>query len=317
MRDDSTVVGVTTDRPVLQLDDFIIALRYVQAARQVGISCSIDPTQEGIRNLQNLWDKQRRSGSRVNPKALEPAMKTAFGPQTVRIAGVPGNSHFARVLLAADYRMKRLAMDLDKAPIKGLPSYLDLLKGNRSAAAGTPRWWLACNYEPVAKSEDGLAWEIRGPGVKAMTEESFLAEGGQIQGKGRVNPAAKKWADMLTEKYDELCQVDGVFGELRNLMDMCVVAALIEHHNLWEKSGCQIPLLTSASSDLSVESWHEPKTVSPVCSFLRTRAGWLITASGGVQVESWQAAQTSKIDSAIQIRHEQAERKSEKSWWWN
>jgi hypothetical protein len=121
----------------------------------------------------------------------------------------------------------------------------------------------------------------------------------------------------LTEKYDELCKADGVFGELRNLMDMCVVAALIERHDLWTKSGCQIPLLTSTNSELAVEGWHEPKTVSPVCSFLRARGGWIVTASGGVQIESWQVAENTKMDSAINRRHTQAERQSSSSWWWN
>jgi hypothetical protein len=42
---------------------------------------------------------------------MESAMKEAFGPQKITITGVPANSHFARVLTAADYRMKRLAMN--------------------------------------------------------------------------------------------------------------------------------------------------------------------------------------------------------------
>jgi hypothetical protein len=267
--------------------------------------------------LQALWDEQRKSGGPVVPAKLEPAMKEAFGKQLVRITGVPGNSHFARVLLAADYRMKRLAMNVDQSPVKGLPSYLDLLKSSKGAAAGTPRWWLACNFEPVACSEDGLAWELRGQGVKAMTEESFLAEDGRLQGKGQVNPAAQHWADLLTAKYDDLSKVDGVFGELRNLMDMCVVAALLERHKLWAKSGCQVPLLTSVDGPLTVEKWYEPKTVSPECSFLKTRGGWIVTASGGVQVESWQVADKTKIDSAIQGRHERAQRTSGSAWWWN
>ena len=35
----------------------------------------------------------------------------------------------------------------------------------------TPRWWLACDYQPLARTEDGLGWQLRGRGVKAMTEE--------------------------------------------------------------------------------------------------------------------------------------------------
>ena len=41
-----------------------------------------------------------------------------------------------------------------------------------------PRWWLATNYEPMLTDAEGLAWELRGPGVKAMTEEDFLTANG-------------------------------------------------------------------------------------------------------------------------------------------
>src|SRR5437763_7836034 len=45
--DEGSIVGVTTGRPVLRLEDLIVAFRTVDSARQGGISCSIDPTPEG------------------------------------------------------------------------------------------------------------------------------------------------------------------------------------------------------------------------------------------------------------------------------
>ncbi|MEX2027193.1 MAG: hypothetical protein WEH44_07825, partial [Pirellulaceae bacterium] len=44
-------VGVTTGRPVLRIEDFILALRSADSARQGGISVSIDPTAEGRQRL--------------------------------------------------------------------------------------------------------------------------------------------------------------------------------------------------------------------------------------------------------------------------
>lgn len=64
--DDATVVGITTGRPVLHLDDFLVALRTVHEARRGGISVSIDPTAEGNRNLQELFDSQARSSLESN-----------------------------------------------------------------------------------------------------------------------------------------------------------------------------------------------------------------------------------------------------------
>ena len=63
-------------------------------------------------------------------------------PQNITVTGVPNTSRFAQVMVAADYRMKRLAMHFDKAPVRGLPSFLDLMPAS-SRRLELPRWWLA------------------------------------------------------------------------------------------------------------------------------------------------------------------------------
>ncbi|MBC8354101.1 MAG: DUF1598 domain-containing protein [Planctomycetes bacterium] len=312
--EDATVVGITTGRPVLHLDDFLVAMRTVHEARRGGISVSIDPTAEGNRNLQELFAS--RQGRPLNPTPqFERDVKRAFGPQKVTLTGVPETSHFARVLVAADYRMKRLAMNLEKSPVRGLGSYLNMIKGSRVAGDVNPRWWMACNYDPMAASDDKLAWELRGPGVKVMTEDEFVTEDGNVAGTGRTSAAAKRWADNMTDKYEELSAADPVFGELRNLMDMCVVSALIEKERLCEVAGCSFPLLTGVSADLALEKWNAAKSISPEVSFLRTRNSWIVTASGGVQIESWQVASRADTDSNVSIVRKRATPSSKSLWW--
>jgi len=313
--DAGNVVGITTGRPVLQLDDLLVALRTVTKARTDGISVSINPTEEGYRNLNQLFDQQR--GQPLNPTpAFEAAIRQAFGPQQVALSGIPADSHFARVLVAADYRMKRLAMDLEKSSVRGFPSYLELIKGNAAAPSNVnPRWWMACNYEPLAASEDGLAWELRGPGVKVMTEDDFVSETGEVTGTGRQSKQAQRWANLMTEKYDELCATKPIFSELRNLMDMCVVAALIEKEQLLGKAGLSLPLLTNDGSDLATQKWNSPKTISPEVSFLRARNAWIVTASGGVQIESWQTASRSEVRSEMADVRKQAAPSGGSFWW--
>lgn len=314
VNDDATIVGITTGRPVLQLDDLLVAMRTVHEARRGGISVSIDPTAEGNRNLQELFDSQR--GRPLNPTPqFEAAVKQAFGPQMVTLKGAPDTSHFARVLVAADYRMKRLAMNLEKSPVRGFGSYLDLIKNSRVAGDVNPRWWMACNYEPMATSDDKLAWELRGPGVKVMTEDEFVTADGSVSATGKTSAAAKRWADNMTDKYDELSAADPVFGELRNLMDMCVISALIEKERLCEVAGCSLPLLTSESSEVAIEKWNAAKTISPEVSFLRTRNSWIVTASGGVQIESWQVADRTDVDPNVSVVRKRAT-PADKSLWW-
>jgi hypothetical protein len=312
------IVGITTGRPVLQLDDLIVALRTVETARQGGISCSINPTPEGHQALHQLLERHRNSRQTPNISVLEQQMKQAFGPQQVTLTGIPDNSHFARVLVAADYRMKRLAMKLDPSPIRGFPSYIDLIKGMSSKDPKVnPRWWLACNYEPVAKSDDDLAWELRGQGVKCLTEDDLIMADGRAVQTGRRSPAAQQWADLMTKHFEQLAMKEPVFGELRNLMDLTVVAALIDQYDLTSRAGCSLPMLMGSHGGIVTADWPAPKTVPPECSFMQTSAGLLVTASGGVQIESFQVASQTELSDAVKSVRQQIQRPADPSWWWN
>jgi hypothetical protein len=308
--DNANYVGVTTGRPVLRLEDLLVALRTVDKARQGGITVSIDPTAEGRQRYAELKQNIRR----VTPEVVS-AIERAFGLQQITITGVPDDSRFARMLFCGDYHMKRIAMKLDPSPVKGLPSYVDMIKrGGAGSGNMMPRWWMACNYEPLAKSPDGLAWELRGPGVKVMTEDELIGADGSVKGTGKANPMAQKWADLMTEKYDELSVQQPVFGELRNLMDLCVVAALIAKEDLLAKANLEIPTLSARDSKLGVSQWYAPKSVPTQVSATRGSGEVIVTASGGVEIASWQVAGKAVENAAVgQVRSKAA--KSGSLWW--
>lgn len=311
--DDANVVGVTRGQPVLRLEDLLIALRTVNAARTEGISVSIDPTEEGLQRFDAFMSRQKTFN-----RGVIAGLTKAMGPQEITYTGVPTDSHFARVLMIADHRMKRYAMNFEKSPIRELPGFLDLLKAKRRTPSNAmPRWWMACNYEPLARSEDRLAWELRGPGVKAMTEDEFVAADGTVQATGQEDPIAKEWADRLTDNYEKLAEKDPIFAELRNLMDMCVVAALIKKEDLTGLAGVSgFPLLTGATDGLAPEGWHAPQSVSTQCSYLKIGRNYVITASGGVQIESWEVASNSQVDANLEGIHSKAA-PTDKTWRWN
>jgi hypothetical protein len=305
-------VGVTTGRPVMRLEDLLVALRTVENARQGGITVSIDPTQEGRQRYAEL----RRNTKRFTPQLVAAAEK-AFGLQNITITGVPDTSRMARTLAGSDFQMKRIAMKLTASPVKGLPSYLDLIKQDRAKITNMmPRWWMACNYEPLGKSADGLAWELRGQGVKVMTEDEIIGNDGSVTGTGKAGPAAQKWADLMTAKYDELSGKEPIFGELRNVMDLCVISALIAKEGLLGKAGLEIPTLTSKDSKLELVRFPAPKNVPTQCSTLKDGNETILTASGGVEITSWQVADRSLESSdAAKVRTEAAAKNP--SLWWN
>lgn len=309
--DRANIVGATTGRPVLQLEDLLVALRSVGNAQQGGITVSIDPTPEGRQQFENYMRTQ---------KSFTPAVLTgiekALGSQHITITGVPTTSRFARMLAASDYRMKRIAMKLEDSPLPELPSFLDLMKKERTKLTNMmPRWWMACNYEPLAKGEDGLAWELRGPGVKVLTEDEVVGGDGSVAGTGKASPVAQKWANLMTEHYDELSAKEPVFGELRNLMDMCVVAALISKEQLLARAHLELPTLQGPDSKLKLVSWPAPKLVSTQCSFIKRDREYLITASGGVAIDSWQAASKSVAKPEVGAIRQKATGKVGGLWW--
>jgi hypothetical protein len=179
-----------------------------------------------------------------------------------------------------------------------------------------PRWWMACHYDPLAKSEDGLTWQIRGQGVKTMTEDDVI-ENGQVKGSGTANKFAQQWADTMTTKFNELAIADPVFGDLRNIMDMSVVAALMEKEGMLKRAGLKIPVLTSSSSDYKTFDLAVPRFLPTQASVLKIGNRFMITASGGVQVDSWQVAAKSEVVDGIAAYREKSNPDDYVKWWWN
>lgn len=310
------VVGAKNGRAVMQLDDLLVALRTADAAARGGITCSIDPTEEGLARVQKLQAQFIQPN--VNPNDAAAALQRALGPQIISFRGVSPKSRFAHILLAADFRMKRLAMHFDPAPIKGLPSYLTMLKRSKQPGVPNvlPRWWLTTDYQPLLTDGKGLAWQLRGQGVKCMSEDDFVAADGTRQHLGKSSKEAQRWAELMTKHYDALSVKEPIFGELRNCMDLAVVAALIFKENLAGRAALDLAALIDPDS-YPTEEFNAPKQVDTKVSFIETANSYLLSASGGVELTSWQAAaKQEQNDDVAVLRMKLADDRGE-LWWWN
>ncbi|TWU19713.1 DUF1598 domain-containing protein [Allorhodopirellula heiligendammensis] len=317
VRADGSVVGTKSGGSVLRLDDLVTAFRSVEEARRDGgILCSIEPTAEGRQRLQGfLKNIVLRPGQ--NPAFLEAGMRQAFGPQMIKLAGVPTQSRFARTLVAADFEMKRIAMALTPSPVKGLPSYLDIARNKRQSATQSPRWWMACNYDAIARDPAGQVWKISGQGVKTLTEEDIVAADGTVVSDGRQDPLAVKWANAMTEKYDSLSKEMPIFRDLRNAMDFAVVATLITQEQLDRSSGIDLGVLRGSDSLIELPSFDLPRSLSPQCSFIHGMAGWTVTASGGVNINAFGVVENQverpELQSLVSVQQDNGSDR----WWWN
>ena len=312
---DGSIVGVSTNRPVIHLEDFLVAMRSVDAANQgSGISVSIDPTQEGTQRLTQFYAELSKRRE-FNP-SMKGDIEQVMGDQQIRLTGVPQDSRFAHVLVAADYKMKRIAMGLEASPIKSLPSFLDLaVKGKAKTVRMAPRFWMECNYQPLAKSENGHVWQLRGQGVKTLCEETVVSRDGKQ--KVKPNRFATKWSDLMTKHFDELAAADATFGELRNVMDLSVVGALMKQQQMTQAVSLDIPGILGLTEVATTPAWTVPKTVPTQCSFARLSRSWLVTASGGVTVDSWAVADKSEVDAKVGEVAQVALKRSTDRWWWN
>ncbi len=309
------VVGKNSGTPVLHLEDFIVALRSVGNARQdFGISVSIDPTEQGARSLQRFLSRLDSFQPDLADQVAE-----AYGPQEITLTGVPKNSRYSQILVAADYKMKRLSMGLEEAPINDFPSMLEMARRKDARfTKAAPRFWMECNYKPVAKTDDNTMWQIRGTGVKTMTEEQYFNKDGKRKAAGKSNKFAKAWADAMTERFDELANAEPVFRDLRNLMDMSVAAAIIEREGLLSQVNLTLDSISGNREQMvSIPAWNVPQTVPAQCSFVQLSRSWIVTASGGVQVDSWSVAANAEIVPEISKIGMIAMDRTAERWWWN
>ena len=91
------------------------------------------------------------------------ALREALGLQTVTIQGISPKTHFAQVLVEADYRMKLIGIDLEQppAPVK-IPSYASQAP-NRACPATRCSAGISCpTTSACASTNDGFAMELEG-----------------------------------------------------------------------------------------------------------------------------------------------------------
>ncbi len=306
-------VGAKSGRPVLLLDDLLVALRAAISSPSV-LSCSINPTPEGIRRVEAL-SRQIKVGA--DPRAAAAAMEEQLGPQRITVNGVPDSSHFARVMVAADYRMKRISMGLEPAPVRGLPSYTEMVKGGGSGLSNMlPRWWLQPDYQPLLRDDAGLAWEIRGATVRCMTENDFLDANGVPRPSGRSDPVTQRWADLMTSRYQDLAQADPVFAQLQGCMDLAVVSALIVKQRLATKAGHEFPILSGAAEGLLTVKIDAPKQVATGATLARKGRNTMI-AAGGVQINPWTLVDKAEKSSDVAKLYSKASGAQRTTWWWD
>lgn len=320
------VIGLDSGAATIELQDLIVALRAFPAGSrtEARIGCSIDPTQEGLARLKEVIAQASRNGNAVvaNPKPYVDAMKNALGLQNVTVSGVPAETHFAQVMVEADYRMKMLGIGLEVAPkdVK-LKSYVARASGNGSNAL--QRWWFVPNYECVKVTGDGNGMELVGQGVKLIGESEHVAADGSRKGTGKVDGPSDGFAKNFTTEYPSIAARIPVYAQLKNVIDLAIAAAFIQEQGYYGKAGWTGGVFTS-EADYPVETYHSPRQVETAINAVSKGPNKLVTPiGGGVEISPRQAlTQENRLSDETGSVAEKAKTVkldglAENQWWWD
>ncbi|MEM6687809.1 MAG: DUF1598 domain-containing protein [Planctomycetota bacterium] len=315
-------IGIETGKPTLLLEDVVTAMRAFQPGARNGgqvISVSIDPTPEGLQALQRFLAYASRNAGRGDASRIANGIKQNLGLQTVTFKGIPDTTHFARVLVEADYRMKLVGIGLERLPVR-MMSYVERANPKTIAANALERWYFQPNYDGIAVSEDGHAMRIKERGVQLVGANERVV-GGQRQRSGRGNRASQAFCQDFTEKFNDIAARVRVYAELRQLIDVAIAAAYIQDQDFYTQAGWQARTLMD-ESQVQVETHHAPEQVETAVNAIWKGNTLMTPLGGGVQMQPRLALQKDRLDidqtgqtSDVMVRASNG--LDSDQWWWD
>lgn len=317
-------VGMHNGDPTLQLQDMITALRIYDPAEAEApvISVSIDPTQEGLARMQQFL---QQLGSRATPNQtnyIVRGLRESMGNQNVVVRGIPANTHFAQVLVEADYRMKLIGIGLERPPAR-VTTYVDKASPSSVSRNALQRWYFVPDYECVRATADGNAIELVGDGVKLVGEDQVVAADGSRQVSGRVDRASEAFTTSFTQNYGRIADEAPVYAQMRNLIDMAVAAAYIREHRLHDKAEWTMEIFGDEQK-YPVQTYNVPQQVETAINSIWKGNRLMTPIGGGVNVQAHKALEVDNLltdeEGKVQKLHGDvyAERPADNdNWWWD
>lgn len=308
-------------RPVIELQDLVVALRAFppngDKPRQVG--CSIDPTPEGLARMQQFLVDITPRATPNDEHLIVDGLRNSLGLQKVSVQGVPAKTHFAQVMVEADYRMKLIGIGLELPPIK-LATYVDKARPGASASA-LARWYFVPDYECVRVSDDELAMELVGDGVKLISESEYVAADGARHQSAKRDKASETFAAGFTKKYGQLADRSPVFAQLRDIIDMSVAAAFIQQRDYYGKADWQLGVFGDEAK-FPVETYAAPTQVETAITSVWKGSQLMTPVGGGVVIQAERALTSKNLlaDEGHKVSAARAQTKLELAadkWWWD
>ena len=325
--DNGVAIGEVSGRPVLQLDDFVTILRSFSSSRQKFFSCSINPRQEGLKQLKDyVAATSNRPLSPGRVKGWTNNLQQQLGMQDIVYSGVDPESRVARVIIEADYRMKLIGIGkYDFAKNVAIPSIFDLMTAQEQKASKLDalRWWLTMKYDAVLHTADENGFEFVGSSVLCQSENQLLNDIGQQVQTGKSEGSNLTFAQKFTQQYAELAKQDVVFADLQNVFDLALVAAILRHEGAAERAGWDFGSFSNDGAYL-INRFNAPTEVESVVNHRVFRGRDIVVqVAGGVRVDLAAVLDNEAVTrqgvrivaSAEKARG--AEDLGDRRWWWD
>lgn len=268
-------LGRRTGRPVLHLDDLVVAIRAAGPGTDPSrIGCDILITKEVAERVNRAVEEVSKKLQAIGARKAAEEIARRGGTQPVRYYGIPEDSRFAFVCVEADYRLKQLGLDLLKPPVRKLRSYFRRLRRPEPHH----RFSLESHYTAIRVSPDSNAFELEGPSLKVNS--GLLRVDGTTAKGAKISSAARAYMDQCNKYFDELCRDLISWADLQNLSDLTILAALIDRYALHRKVGWDLSWIQDPDG-YAVARYKTPRSARVLCN-TRHAGGMVLFTSGGV-----------------------------------
>lgn len=315
-------IGVHTGHAVLELQDLIVALRAYSPSgnRARVIGCSIDPTQEGLARLQQTLSQIGGHATPDMTEKLTLTLRNALGKQIVSVKGVPAETHFAQVLVEADYRMKLIGIGLERPFKAKITSYVSAANPRSVARNAMQRWYFTPHYDFVRVTADGQAMRMEGEGVHLVGEHELVSGAGERAASDKGDRASQQFCESFTRNYGELAKESPVYAQLRSLIDLSVAAAFIQQQDFYSLAGWELGVFADEAA-LPVQTYTAPKMVESAINAIWKGRTLMTPIGGGVNIQPTMALdeehKLTDDEGVVDAARKQVVVPGADRWWWD
>ncbi|MEI6915376.1 MAG: DUF1598 domain-containing protein, partial [Armatimonadota bacterium] len=179
--------------------------------------------------LRTIWKRKATPAISLDPDGAD-----VFGPQRVRLEGISPDcraSEFTRIMLEADYEMKRILLGEDRLDIEGYKCFAEFIaQDTREIPADYFRWWLYPKETSGASvyraSRGDLDVFFYDSDVRLLTETMKLVSFG-LASTGKIDAIAEQASNAFTSFYGDIEKRKPIFRQLHGLFDVAKLAAIL------------------------------------------------------------------------------------------